>query len=351
MEAGNKVLFVNPEQAQRSLAVCWKARVPVNLVGSPGVGKTSAVEAFVAKIRKTNPKFGYWPITLAMKQTDDFGVPARDGDSDKLKYLFTDDTPLSDPNAEGVVFLDEWDRCPDPAVQNCAMQLTLTGNFHGTKLSDKVFVVLAMNGTSDIYTSPTSDAARTRMVHLYMGTSSPGYWESWGDWAANGGEVPESVAGFVLSRPDLIAKDEEFEELAKYNPRTAGWLLARLVKTIADTKIKTDDIEYALLSGAVTRGVALEYMAYAKIRKDLPDINEVLKNPATAFVPDKTGLLFSTAMALVHKLDGNGTAKKALVYIKRWPDEPGAFAANLIRRKQPGVVTLPEFGKWATVNL
>jgi hypothetical protein len=352
MIGNNKVVFINPEQAQRALAIAWQARVPINLIGSPGVGKTSAVEQFVARIRKTNPKFGYWPVTLAMKSVEDFGMPAPDKNAEnKLRYLFPDDTPLSDPNAEGVVFLDEWDRQPDPAVQNAAMQLTLTGNFHGHKLSDKVFVVLAMNGTSDIYTSQTSEAARTRMVHLYMGTSSPGYWESWATWATNGGAVSENVAGFVLSRTDLMKTDAEFEELAECNPRTMGWLLSKLTSTMDASKIKSDDIKFALLAGAVTRGVALDYMAYEKIRNEMPSIDEILKNPATTGVPEKSGILFAVTMGLMRKLDNNGTAAKALVYIKRWPDEPGAFAANMIRKAKPGVVTLPEFSKWSNVNL
>jgi hypothetical protein len=344
-----KVQFINPEQAQRAIAVAWSARVPLNLVGAPGVGKTSAVEQFVARVQAKDPAFGYWPVILAMKGPEDFGLPAPSGS--KLKYLFPTDLPLGDDKAKGVLFLDEWDRCPDPAVQNAAMQLTLGGHFHGTTMSKDVFTVLAMNGTSDIHTSPVSEAARTRMVHLYIGTSATGYWGSWGDWARANDEMPPEVAGFVSSRADLLRKDEEFEELAAFNPRTGGGLLARLAGAIAKTKVRTDDIELPLLAGAVGRGAALEFLAYRAIWREMPDLDEVLRHPDRATVPDKPGTLFAVAMALVRKLDNNGTAKKALTYIKRWPDEPAAFAADMIRRAHPEVIALPEFGKWANQAL
>lgn len=348
MNGINAVTFLNPEQVGRALAICWQAKVPVNLVGSPGVGKTTAVESFVSKVRKARPAFGYWPTILAMKGAEDFGLPApEDG---RLKYLMPPDLPLGDPKAEGVVFLDEWDRCPDVGVQNAAMQLTLGGNFHGTKLSPDVWVVLAMNGTSDIHTSPVSEAARTRMVHLYVGTQAPGYWESWGAWATDAG-VPDAVAGFVTSRADLIRKDEQFEELAAFNPRTGGALLSRLEAVLEKTKIKHDDLDLALLAGAVGKGVALEYMAYRAIHKDLPTVEDILKAPTTVAIPKESGTLYALTMMLARALDGNGTAAKVLTYVARWPEEPGAFAASVIRRKQPGVLTLAEFGKWAHVDL
>jgi MoxR-like ATPase len=348
MTMSNKVEFLDPQQVQRALAICWQARVPVNLVGAPGVGKTSAVEAFVARVRTINPSFGYWPCLLAMKGPEDFGLPAPDGG--KLKYLMPPDLPLGDSKAEGLVFLDEWDRCPDPAVQNAAMQLTLGGHFHGHVMSPNVWTVLAMNGTSDIHTSPVSEAARTRMIHLYVGTSAPGYWTGWSSWAADS-DVPASVAGFVMSRADLIRKEEEFEELAAFNPRTGGALLARIEAVMATTKIKHNDIALALFAGTIGKAAAMEYMAYRRVHADLPPVADILRDPTGTTIPTAAGTLFMLAMMLTRALDGNGMAKKILTYVARWPEEPAAFAANLIRRKQPTVLGTPEFAKWADVNL
>jgi len=342
------VQFINPDQCQRALAICWAAKVPLNIVGTPGVGKTSAVEQFVARIRKNMPDFSFWPCILAMKGVEDFGLPSPSKTG--LAYLFPDDMPIGKPDAKGLLFLDEWDRCPDPAVQNAAMQLTLGGHFHGTEMSKDVYTVLAMNGTSDIHTSPVSEAARTRMVHLYVGTSAAGYWPSWNEWANDAGVQPE-LAGFVNSRNDLFRKEEEYEELSAFNPRTGGTILSKLLYSIEASKIRTDDIELPLIAGAIGTGAAVEFIAYRKIWKDLPDIDNILRNPDTAPVPDVAGIFYALGMALSRKLDGNGTAKKILTYVKRWPEEPSAFCVGILRARQPNIVTLKEYEKWANIAL
>lgn len=344
----SKVMFINPDQAKRAIALLWSAKVPANLVGAPGIGKTSAVEQFVETMRSKVKDFGYWPVILAMKGAEDFGMPYPAKEKDKLGYLFPQDIPIGVEGAKGLILFDEWDRCPDAAVQNAAMQFTLGGNFHGTKLSKDVYVALAMNGSSDIYTSPVSEAARTRMCHLYIGTQAAGYWDSWNDWAGQSGVHP-AVAGFTNFRRDLFKSFEDFDELAGYNPRTAA--MASKILMMKDTvKFRTDDILLPVLAGMVGKEVACEMMAYVKCCDKLPDINEVLRKPETAMVPAEGHVLIALGMALSRRIESDVHAKAAGRYIVRWPREFTEYAVRMIGKKWPAIQTEPKVIAWNNVR-
>lgn len=341
----SNVDMLTPEQGQRALAVAYAARVPINLVGVPGVGKTMAVESFAARMKKVNPKFGYWPLILSQKGAEDFGIPGPNGN--RLKYLFPPDLPIGVDDAEGLMFMDEYDRCVDESVKNSAMQFCLGGNFHGTRLSKNVFVVMAMNGTSDILTGELSEAARTRMIHIYIGTKAPGYWESWKDWAIESGVDP-AVAGFVPSRTDLFDKDEEFEELARYNPRTAGWLLNRIWTALKSCQFKTDDIARPLLAGAVGRAAAIQFMAYAAVADSMPSVDDIIRKPDTTALPDKIGAFYALGVALAQKLSDRPAAVKAAAkYIGRWPKEQAMGAFVTIGKRCPAMIATAEYAALA----
>lgn len=337
-----KIHMLTPEQAERCIAICWAAKVPINLVGAPGVGKTTAVDSFAARLQAKDKDMGYWTSILSMKGPEDFGLPAPDGGT--LKYLFPPDLPIGNPNAKGVLFLDEWDRCNDMATRNAAMQLTLGGHFHGTKLSPGVFTILAMNGTSDIDTVELSEAARTRMVHIYIGTQAPGYWDSWTRWAAKANVNPV-VAGFSRFRSDLFKKGEQFEELARYNPRTSGHLLNKLRAAIEAATFLTADIRQALYAGAVGDDVALQFLAYETMWQEVPDLDEVLAHPTTTKVPTSNGVFFAVAMAIANRLKDakNGAVKAASTYVARWPMEAQVYGYTVLGEVVPAIMATPEY--------
>jgi hypothetical protein len=208
-----------------------------------------------------------------------------------------------------------------------------------------VYPLLAMNGTSDIGTFEMSEAARTRMIHLYVGTQAPTYWDSWSRWAV-AADLEPSVSSFCRHRADLFAACETFEELARFNPRTGGTMLGKLVTALDTVQFQTDDIMLPLLAGCVTRAIAVQFLAHRAIFKQLPDLDEVLRKPQTTSVPDSNGVLYAFGAALARKVKAEPKkAGAALTYISRWPNEMAAYGLNVLQVACPAVNGTDEYAR------
>lgn len=90
-------------------------------------------------------------------------------------------------------------------------------------------------------------------------------------------------------------------------------------------KAGVDDEE--VLAGKVGKGRANQFLAFRKLRAELPDVNECLLSPETAVVPKNPSAQYLVSMALAARIDGH-TFGQAMKYLLRLP---GMFRAFAIR--------------------
>jgi hypothetical protein len=86
-----------------------------------------------------------------------------------------------------------------------------------------------------------------------------------------------------------------------------------------------DDPE--VIGGCVGKGRATEYLAFRRLINELPDINEVLLNPAGASVPVNPGAKFLISMALASKLTSDNFGR-VIEYLNRLPQMFRAFSVR-----------------------
>jgi len=234
--------YLTPEQAKRAVMLCWKAGVTPNLVGGVGLGKSSIINELHESVKSKG--VGFYKVNSQVIMPEDiggYGVPNKE--SGRMEYYMPSYLPF-DSDERCIIFPDELDR-GTPEVQNVFTQLILDKQVHGHKLSPNSMFVTAMNGESDVHTTPLSKALTNRLCHLHLTSNCEGWEASYKGWLKATGN-PESLAAFVSGN----TATETFEDTALLTPRSA--VMANDVYEASETcKFNTKDIIDPCIAGLV----------------------------------------------------------------------------------------------------
>jgi len=343
----NMIQYINHDQLGRSLLLLWLADIPACIIGGVGCGKTTAVEALVEKLNASEQfkgdGFNLWKVFLGLiDATEVGGIPYR-AENGQLNYAPPATLPYN-TNAPGIIFGDEYDRAP-PDVQNAFNQILLGREIHGNKISENAYVVLAMNGESDRYTTPLSEAARNRVCTLFLSSHAFGNLENWDEYARKVG-INDTIRAFAHCRTDLIERHETFTEQALMTFRSRD-MAGRLLDAVEKASFRTDDILLPCLSGVIGSGAANELLAFIEIQDKLPNIKDMLEDPAAYEgheVFKRSDLTFMLSIAVASYVDlHHEAAGPAFRLISLAPPEIQVWAARLIEEAYPQAVTTKEY--------
>jgi hypothetical protein len=183
---------------------------------------------------------------------------------------------------EGVLFLDELAQAP-PLVQAACLQLTLDRKVGEYLLPEGWSVVAASNRQED-----RAGAHRlispllNRFVHLDLEVSH----DDWQDWAVQAGVDP-SVRSFLRYRPALLFQfDPATSPRAFPTPRSWEFVSQVLLHTPADLLLP-------VVAGCVGEGPAAEFVGFARLCQELPDLDHVLAQPSSTPVPREPAVLYA----------------------------------------------------------
>jgi len=343
--------YINHDQLKRSLLLLWKAKIPACIIGGVGSGKTTAVEELCQQLdEKIENKFHLWKIFLGLIDATEVGGMPYKSDEGKLDYMPPKCLPFGTDDF-GIIFGDEYDRA-DSSVQNAFNQILLGGEIHGNKISDNAYVILAMNGESDQYTTPLSEAARNRVCSLFLSSHAAGNLDQWNQWASEN-KVNPLIKAFANYRPDLIKRHEEFSELALITPRSRD-MAGRILDCVEDVSFKTEDILLPCLAGVIGSGAAQELISFHQIQNELPDIKHMLNNPdeyADSMIFERPDLSYVLATTITGFCSSNPEyCGKAIELMEYAPKEIQFFAVDNIGKEQPQLYTTKEYKEFFDEN-
>jgi hypothetical protein len=311
-----------------ALSALLPTRRPVYLWSPPGVGKSSLVHqaAEQAGVDVLDVR------AVLLDPVDLRGLPRIDKDS----ALWCPPAFLP-RSGEGVLFLDELAQAP-PLVQAACLQLVLDRRLGEYVLPDGWGVVAASNRQED-----RAGAHRlispllNRFIHIDLEVSH----DDWQAWAVQAGVAPE-VRSFLRFRPALLFQfDPTSNQRSFPTPRSWEFVSQVLPKTPAD-------LLHPVVAGCVGEGPAAEFVGFARLCKELPDLDQVLAQPTTTPVPREPAVLYALVGALTERCRRGDapTLANFVTYATRLPDEFGVLAMRDGLALNGKLIALPAAQAW-----
>jgi len=317
---------MKPSQLAIALRYLVAIKQPAIIWGQPGIGKSQIVhQTAIAETMQLKDV-----RAVLLDPVDLRGLPTVQ--NGKAKWAIPSFLPTE---GEGILFLDELNRAP-ALVQNACFQLVLDRQLGEYKLPDGWAVIAACNPTGG-GTTKMSDALRNRFVHLQAEVDM----QDWCTWAITHNIEPVTIA-FIRFRPDLLHKYDSTQD-AFPSPRSWEFVSKLTAANVGN------GIEHALYAGAVGEGAAVEYSAFLRLYKELPNIDSIILNPKGSNVPNRPETLYAISSAMARRMAANNIAR-IMQYIDRLPMEYSVMCVKDAVLRDATLQSLPEFTKWAITN-
>jgi hypothetical protein len=253
----------------------------------------------------------------------------------------------------GLLFLDEFAQAEDE-VKKPAAELIYKGCVGTTELPPGWRVVAAGNRTSD-----RSGVMRelmfivNRRCKLAIDASLP----AWLDWANR--QTPEHrphylTISFAQKNPDLVFRDTVPEGTDPFcTPRTLCLLdkdlaALRTDQDINQDRLPTDSISREVAAGWIGPGAAAQFFTHLKYADQLPDIEDIEKDPQKAKCPDGRDAQMVCSYMLAHNVTEKN-AGQVIKYLGRMNIEMQVLAVRAISAQQErakAIVVQPGYMQW-----
>jgi len=323
---------MKPSELYEALLALMSERVPVHIWGASGVGKSQIVGQVS---RYLNWHF----LDIRAVQLDPVDLRG-------LPRVFDDKTEWVPPNflprsGKGILFLDELTSAPQMTQAAC-YQLVLDRKLGEYELPEGWVVIAAGNPASERgvhFAMPRP--LRNRFVHLDL---EPDF-EDWCRWAVTAGIRPEILA-FLRFKPALL-HDPDVTSDANAWPTPRAWEMASKVlngfaRQQGNGSIGSTEIEARLLEGTVGAAATTELVAFLRLFRQLPSIDEILLTPETAPLPSEPSARIAIATALGRVLTDHSITK-GMKYLERMPVEMLVLAMRDAATRDRAITHTPEF--------
>jgi MoxR-like ATPase len=324
---------MKPSKLYEALCALIGERVPLHIWGPCGTGKSQIVGQVASDL-------GYEFLDVRAVQLDPVdlrGLPRIS--SDQTEWVPPKFLPTS---GRGILFLDELTSAPQMTQAGC-YQLVLDRRLGEYRLPEEWVVIAAGNPASERgvhFAMPRP--LRNRFVHLDLEPDL----DDWSKWAIKAHVRPEIIA-FLRFKPELLhAADVTSDANAWPTPRS--WEMASRVlsgvaqRTNARLLSGTSEFEAQLLDGTVGQAAASELVAFLRLFRELPSIDEILLNPTAARVPVEPTAQIAIATALGRVLSDTSVGR-GITYLERMPTEMRVMAMRDAAARDTAITHTPEF--------
>ena len=307
------------------------SQIPTFIWGSPGVGKSSLV-AQIAK--QKDMKFIDLRLSL-LDPTDLRGIPFFAKEEKKAVWAKPEFLPDTDCLDYGILFLDEINSAP-PTIQAAAYQLILDRKIGEYTLPQNYSIIAAGNYETDrgvTYRMPTPLANRFVNINFNLD------YEIWKVWSYKN-NMDKIIISYLSYKPtDLFMFDPKSTNKSFATPRS--W---KFVDDILKSKVKEQLLEN-VIGGAIGLETAQEFLNYAKVMDELPNIDEILKGNEVE-IPTKNSALYALCIGIVYALKDNFSTKNLTNVLNFSLKLDGEFTILLVRDMQKDGIDVESSPAW-----
>jgi hypothetical protein len=236
----------------------------------------------------------------------------------------TEDTPLP-PGKDGwMLFLDEFNAA-SKMVQAAAYKLVLDRMVGQKKLHPRCVVTCAGNLTTDrSIVNPISTAMQSRLIHLTMELNFNEFMED----VALPQQWDSRIVAFLNMKKALLHDFRpDHNDKTFCAPRTWEFMHKlikgrnfKMIQKMDGTSFYEMEEEAALYAGAITSGVATDFITFTKVFASLPKIKDIVRAPLAMDVPRDSSTRWATVTYLIENID-NDNFDPISQYVNRFPLE------------------------------
>ncbi|NUR26376.1 MAG: sigma 54-interacting transcriptional regulator, partial [Catenulispora sp.] len=304
----------------QALALATAANLPVLLWGQPGIGKSSTLVQLARGL-----DLPLETVIASVHDPSDFaGLPIVGADpAARGVAMAPPDWAVRLHRAgHGLLFLDEISSAP-PAVQAALLRVVLERHVGSLALPEGVRIVAAANPANSAADGwQLAPPLANRFVHLawvhdpeVVVRGLGGTWPRIPLPRLDAGRLEASVAraraaicAFLTVRPDYTHRmPATAAGRAGAWPRT--WEMALRLLAFGYAADADSEAVALAIRGSVGDGAGLELMAFLE-RRDLPDPEAVLSDPAAVELPERGDLVHATLAAVVDAVARNPTRER-----------------------------------------
>ncbi len=287
------------------------------LHSSPGCGKSSIVKSIAKRNRLKL-------IDLRLSTIDSVdlsGMPMIDDNKQVDWKPFSafplENTPIPEGYDGWILFLDEFNSASE-AVIAAAYNVVLDHRIGLYKLHPNCLIACAGNREQDrAITTSIGSAMTSRLVHLTLEPTV----EEWVENVAIPQRYDFRIPAFLSMNPSAFNDFDPKRPTDTYScPRT--WeFVNREIDWFKqnDPTLKNLDRKLPLLTGTLNAGVAIEFVQFCKVIKELPSFEKIVNSPNRTTVPEDLSTLWATVSMCINKVTKD-TIEAVGKYIKRVPD-------------------------------
>jgi len=324
---------MKPSKLYEALHALIGERVPLHIWGACGVGKSQIVSHVANDL-----DYDFLDVrAVQLDPVDLRGLPRIA--EDQTEWVPPKFLPTS---GKGILFLDELTSAPQMTQAGC-YQLVLDRKLGEYLLPEGWVVIAAGNPASERgvhFAMPRP--LRNRFVHLDLEPDL----DDWSKWALKAQVRPEIIA-FLRFKPDLLHTVDATPDSNAW-PTPRSWEMASHVLSGIARRQKTQllsgtsEFEAQLLDGTVGPAAASEFIAFLRLFRQLPSIDEILLNPATAPVPAEPSAQIAIATAL-GRVMSDSSIGRGLTYLDRMPTEMRVMAMRDAAARDTAITHTSEF--------
>lgn len=323
MSEGFSSYTCTPRQVKKYIIRCVQAGLVPFVQSSPGMGKSAIVRAIAEE-------YGLELIDhrLSTSPPEDLsGLPKFNGDTATyapFDMFPVEGTPIPEGKNGWLLFLDEFNSA-NKMVQAAAYKLVLDKMVGLRNLHPNVAIVCAGNLTTDrAIVNPLGTAMQSRLVSLEMVLSHEEFME---DVAYKYGWDSRIIAYLNYKKSALHDFRPDHNDKTFCSPRT--WeFMNRLIQgqtyeMITDdrgNKVYSMELDAPLFAGTITSGVAVDFINFTKVYLSLPKVQDIVKDPEGAEVPNDSATRYATITHLMEHADEDNL-NDIMTYMQRFPSE------------------------------
>jgi hypothetical protein len=331
------IIEISPERLSKQLEIAHDINIPVMMHGSPSTSKSKSVEQFCNR-----RNLELLDIRLSQREFVDLrGIPT-------VVDRYTHFNPPAELPKQGckptVIFLDEINQA-ERSTQAASYQLLNDRQLGEYYLPDNVWICAAGNYLTDrAIVNRMGSALNNRVMHLYVVIQA----EQWALWALKN-NIHVSVIAFIRFAPQCLAEMQSVQDDVQNRLKNADAFSSSrtwefVSKLMHHTNANIDEC-WPLVAGSVGLPSAIQFQAYIKYYQDLPDFNDIIKDPLKAHIPESRQALLAVSIGLSSRINEQ-TFGNILKYMGRAPLEYTTAMVNDAIRINDDLLDYPEIAIW-----